>query len=105
MLWRYAEKHTTDTQSAERVGAVQASRLADILVLLEEEINGKRFLLGARSPRLRSLSFHVGFVVQEHLRPPSTLVYRMHFMHEMSKRPTVQKVCVTEGIDLSICLE
>ena len=102
MLWRYAEKHTTDTQSAEGVRAVQASRLADILVLLEEEINGKRFLLGDEVRACDHFLFMLALWCEKLPRPPSAFVYRMQFMREMSKRQAVQIVSKIEGVDVSL---
>ena len=80
MLWRYAEKHTTDSQCAEGVRAAQAPRLADIHVLLDEELNDKRFLLGDEIRACDHFLVMLALWFEKLPRPPSTFVYLMRFM-------------------------
>lgn len=100
MLWRYAEKHTTDTQSAEAVRAAQDLRLADILALLDDELGRKRFLLGDDVSACDHFLFMLALWCERISRPTSSFSNLLRFMRDMSLRPAVRKACDLENIAL-----
>jgi glutathione S-transferase len=100
MLWRYPESHTTDAKGTEAIRAAQEPRLAGILVLLDEELGKKRFLLGDQASACDHFLFMLALWCEKTSRPPTSFANLLRFMREMAQRAAVQRVCNVEGIDL-----
>ncbi|RWR32089.1 glutathione S-transferase family protein [Sinirhodobacter populi] len=100
MLWRYAEKHTTEPGSVETIKAAQAIRLVEILALLNAELGRKRFMLGDQVYGCDHFLFMLALWCENLPRPTSSYENLSRFMREMSQRPAVQQVCKIENISL-----
>ena len=101
MVWRYPDRHTTDAKSADAIKAAQDLRLVDILTLLDQELAGKRYLLGDDVSACDHFLFMLALWCGKISRPPTSFANLLRFMREMSQRPAVRHVCEIENIDLA----
>ncbi len=100
MVWRYPDRHTTDSEGVEGIRAAQDLRLVGILTLLDEELSKKPFLLGSGISACDHFLFMLGLWCENITRPPATFANLYRFMSEMSQRIAIQKVCEIENICL-----
>lgn len=100
MLWRYPENHTTDTKDIVRIKAAQDTRLVSILRLLDEQLGKKRFLLRDTVSACDHFLFMLALWCGKISRPPMSFSNLRRFMREVAQRPTVQRTCDIENIDL-----
>lgn len=100
MVWRYAEKHTTELAGVEAIKAAQATRLAEMLALLDTELGRKRFMLGEEVYACDHFLFMLALWCESLPRPTSAYENLSRFMHELSQRPAIRKVCEIENISL-----
>ncbi len=100
MVWRYPDRHTTNSDSVEGIKAAQDLRLVEILALLDQELDKKPFLLGDKVSACDHFLFMLALWCDNISRPPTSFVNLNRFMIEMSQRPAVQKVCEIENVNL-----
>lgn len=101
MLWRYPENHTTDAKGIETIKAAQDPRLVGILALLDNELGKKKFLLGDTISGCDHFLFMLALWCEKISRPPTLFPHLLRFMHDMSQRAAVRRVCEIENIELS----
>lgn len=101
MVWRYAEKHTLDPEGVEAIRSAQASRLAEILALLDAELSRKHYLLGKDVSACDHFLFMLGLWCESLPRPTSAYQNLARFMRTLSQRAAVRSVCEIEGISLT----
>lgn len=100
MMWRYAEKHTADPDGAEAIRAAQSDRLSQMLALVDNELAGKRYMLGDEVHGCDHFLFMLAHWCEKLPRPTSSYEHLNRFMREMSLRPAIQRACEIEGINL-----
>lgn len=100
MIWRYPENHTADTRGIEPIRAAQDPRLVGILALLDEELGKKRFLLGDTVSACDHFLFMLALWCGKISRSPTSFENLSRFMHEISQRSAVRRVCEIENIAL-----
>jgi len=100
MVWRYPERHTTNSEDVEGIKTAQDLRLVDILALLDKELSNKPFLLGSKVSACDHFLFMLALWCENLSRPPTSFSNLYRFMSEMSQRAAVQKVCEIENIEL-----
>lgn len=100
MVWRYAEKHTTDPGGVSSIESAQARRLSDVLSLLDGELNQKRYLLGDDVHGCDHFLFMLALWCEKLPQPTSSYKNLARFMRVMSQRPAIRRVCGVESISL-----
>lgn len=100
MVYFYPEKHTKATDTAALVSEAQEGRVTEMFDLLDRELEGKKFLVGDSVTLCDFFLFMLAHWAAGFEQPPLSWPNLGRYLRGLSKRPSVVKVCATEGISL-----
>lgn len=100
MVYFYPQKHSPDPLTHVAIKQTQQARIGDILKLLNQEIEGTPFLLGAQPSACDFVLFMLLHWASGFEKPPMTYPNLANFLRNFSRRESVQRVCKIEGTGL-----
>lgn len=101
MIRYYPGRHTRDSNQESNIIAAQELRIADVLSVINEQLSGKKYLLG---DCLTVCDFFLFMLAEWSLvveRSPLSFKHLAAYLHRMAQHPTIQAVCEVEAIDLT----
>jgi glutathione S-transferase len=101
MIYFYADRHTADPFAASETKKIQDERLAEMFSLLNEELQGKDFLLGEDLSICDYILFMLCIWADELSVPPLSFANLKRYLTTMAQKPEISRVCQHEGLDLS----
>jgi len=102
MVYFYPQKHTTATSGYEEIKQAQENRVTQMLVLIDQELEGKTFLLGDSISACDFILFmllHWGSGLKQ---PPLSFPKLGRYLGMMAQRESIRAVCAIEGTNLEI---
>jgi glutathione S-transferase len=102
MVYFYPQKHTVATSGYEEIKQAQEQRVTQMLVLLDQELEGKEYLLGDNISACDFVLFmllHWGSGLKQ---PPLSYTNLGRYLRTMTKRESIRSVCIVEGTHLEI---
>ena len=101
MIYFYPDNHTLDGTQSKDIVKAQVARIADILALLDKELQGKDYLLG---DTLTVCDYYLLMLLvwcQEFKTPPTAYGNLAKYLKKLSQREAVKKVDKIENIGLA----
>ncbi len=102
MVYFYPGKHTIDSLGQAAIKQAQQERINQMLVLLDQELEGKQFLLGDNISACDFVLFMLLHWCSGFDKPPMAYPSLKKFLCHFSQLESVRKVCEIEGTDLGI---
>jgi glutathione S-transferase len=102
MVYFYPHKHTTDSLGQAAIKQAQQERISQMLALLNQELEGKQFLLGNHISACDFVLFMLLHWCSGFDKPPMAYPDLKKFLHHFSQLESVRRVCEIEGTDLGI---
>ena len=102
MVYFYPQKHTAAASGYEEIKQAQEQRITQMFKLIDQELEGKVFLLGDSISACDFILFmllHWGSGLKQ---PPLSFPHLAKFLRNMAKRDSVQSVCAIEGTALDL---
>lgn len=102
MVYFYPQKHTTATSGHKDIKQAQEQRVIGMLALIDQELEGKEFLLGGNTSACDFVLFmllHWGCGLK---KPPLSFPNLGRYLQAMAKRKSIVDVCKIEGTSLDI---
>ncbi|WP_062063640.1 glutathione S-transferase family protein [Cellvibrio sp. OA-2007] len=102
MVYFYPQKHTCDESGKAAIKQAQQQRIEEMLSLLDNELENKKYLLGDNISACDFVLFmllHWGSGLN---RPPLSFPNLERFLRDMATRKSVRQVCVTEETSLAL---
>lgn len=101
MVRYYPHRHTNDESTIPNVLAAQDERIADALEVIDQQLSGKKYLLGETISACDYYFFMLAEWCLPIERSPLTFTHLAAYLKRMSFNPTIRAVCEIEGLDLS----
>ncbi|MEN0036545.1 MAG: glutathione S-transferase family protein [Cellvibrio sp.] len=102
MVYFYPQKHTTATSNHEDIKQAQEQRVIDMLTLIDQELEGKEFLLGDKPSACDFILFMLLHWSSGLKKPPLSFPNLGRYLQVMAKRKSIVDVCKIEGTSLDI---
>jgi glutathione S-transferase len=102
MVYFYPQKHTTATSNYDDIKQTQEQRVIGMLALIDQELEGKEFLLGDKPSACDFVLFmllHWGSGLK---KTPLSFPNLGRYLQAMAKRKSIVDVCEIEGTNLEI---
>ena len=100
MVYFYPQKHTKDSKGAECIVQAQEERLTEILELLDNELEGKSYLIGDSLSACDFFLFMLSIWSDELKKPPLSFKNLSRYLKKLAKRESIIRVCDKEGLSL-----
>ena len=97
MVYFYPQKHTTATTGHEEIKTAQEQRVTQMLALLDQELEGKAFLLGDKISACDFVLFMLLHWCSGLKQPPLSFPNLGTFLRTMATRESIRAVCAAEG--------
>ena len=104
MMYFYPQKHTADPLGKDAIKQTQQIRVTQMFALLDQELEGKEFLLGNTLSACDFVLFMLLHWGSGFAKPPMSFPNLRRFLRDFAQRESVQQVCAIEGTDLEIYL-
>lgn len=102
MVYFYPQKHTAATSGHEEIKQAQEIRVTQMLALIDQELEGKTFLLGDNVNACDFVLFmllHWGSGLKQ---PPLSFSNLGRYLRMMARRQSIKSVCAIERTNLEI---
>lgn len=102
MVRYYPHRHTNDPDTIPNVVAAQDDRIADVLAVIDKQLENNHYLLG---DNLTACDYFLFMLAEWSLpieKSPLTFTHLRDYLKRLCALPTIQKVCEIEGIDLKV---
>lgn len=100
MVYFYPQKHTIDSLGKEAIKQAQQTRVTQMFALLDQELEGKEFLLGDNISACDFVLFMLLHWGSGFENPPLSFLNLRRFLRNFADRDSVKKVCEVEGTSL-----
>lgn len=101
MVYFYPQKHTTDERDIKNIIQAQEKRITEMLELLDNELEGKDYLVGKTISACDFFLFMLSVWADEFKRPPLSFKNLARYLRELALRDSVVRVCKKEGLSLT----
>jgi glutathione S-transferase len=101
MVYFYPAKHTTNAEAASGIIQAQERRVGEIYSVLDEALEGRKFLLGSRISVCDYFLFMLSHWGSGFSRPPLSYPNLGAYLRRLARLDAVKAVCAVEGTDLS----
>ncbi|MFT7559618.1 MAG: glutathione S-transferase [Flavobacteriales bacterium] len=102
LVYFYPKKHITNSANAGEVRDAQAVRITEMFNFLDKQVGGNDYLLGNTISICDYFLFMVCHWASEFKRPPIEFTNLRRVLKKLAGRPSFQKVCIIEEVDLTI---
>lgn len=102
MVYFYPKKHTTATLGHEEIKQAQEDRVTQMLLLIDQELEGKAFLLGDNISACDFVLFMLLHWCSGLNRPPLSFPNLGRYLRAMATRQSIKAVCAVEGTNFEI---
>ncbi|WP_105190530.1 glutathione S-transferase family protein [Pseudoalteromonas sp. T1lg48] len=100
MIYFYPQKHTKDEKGTEDIVQAQEERITEMLELLDNELEGKEYLIGDSLSACDFFLFMLSVWADEFKRPPLSFKNLSIYLKKLAQRDSVVRVCNKEGLSL-----
>ncbi|WP_444912422.1 glutathione S-transferase family protein [Microbulbifer sp. PAAF003] len=101
MVYFYPQKHTTDERGVKNITQAQEIRITEMLKLLDNELEGKDYLVGRSISACDFFLFMLPVWSDEFKRPPLSFKNLARYLRKLALRDSVVSVCKKEGLSLT----
>ena len=101
MFYFYPQKHTTDERHVKNIIQAQEKRITEMLELLDNELEGKDYLVGKSISACDFFLFMLSVWADEFKRPPLLFKNLARYLRKLALRDSVVRVCKKEGLSLT----
>jgi len=101
MVYRYPEKHTIGEET-KKISIAQESRVTQMFSLINNELEGKEFLVGSNITVCDYFLFMLSHWASGFSHPPLSFNHLGSYLRSMAKREAVVSVCEKERTGLEI---
>lgn len=96
MVYFYPQKHTTATLGHKEIKQAQEGRVTQMLLLIDQELEGKAFLLGDNISACDFVLFMLLHWSSGLKQPPLSFPNLSRYLRAMAKRESIRAVCAVE---------
>ncbi|MEZ8771305.1 glutathione S-transferase family protein [Vibrio sp. 10N.222.54.F12] len=101
MVRYYPHRHTNDESTIPNVVAAQDDRIGDSLSVINDQLEGNKYLLGDEISACDFFLFMLSGWCLPIKKSPLSFEHLSAYLNRLSSHPTIMAVCELEGIDLS----
>ncbi|WP_444994856.1 glutathione S-transferase family protein [Aliikangiella sp. IMCC44359] len=101
MVYYYPHRHTTEEKNIPSVVAAQEQRIAEVLSIIDSELEGKTYLLGEHISACDFFFFMLAEWSLKIEKSPLSFDNVKRYLQRLAKLPTIRAVCKKEKMDLT----
>jgi glutathione S-transferase len=101
MFSNYAHTHTNDERTIPNIVAAQSDRIVDALSIINDQLEGKQYLLGDQLTACDYFLFMLAGWSFHGTTSPLNFKHLAAYLKRMCGNSTIKAVCEIEGIDLT----
>ncbi|QBG35401.1 glutathione S-transferase family protein [Litorilituus sediminis] len=101
MIYFYPQKHSADETNIAGMVAVQEKRITEMLALLDNELEGKDYLVGDSISACDFFLFMLAVWADEFKKPPLAYTHLSRYLRKLAQRESIIQVCKKEGLSLA----
>jgi glutathione S-transferase len=100
MIYHYPQKHTDSKQAITSIIRAQEKRIAESMLIIDQQLQGKKYLLGDYITACDFFLFMLAGWALKLNKSPLSFTNLGNHLKKLAKHPSIVEVCKEEGINL-----
>ncbi len=101
MVYFYPQEHTLDNKEVKNISDAQDGRITEMFKLLDNELEGREFLIGDSISVCDYFLFMLAVWADELKKPPLSFKNMSKYLRKLAQREEIINVCKKENLSLA----